>query len=346
MALFPTVAIGPPVKTATGNSNFPSGILSTVASPFGGGSSSSSSGGSNSNVQKAVAPASTATQTPADTGGGGTGTGTSTTPAYSAQALADYTNLKNTTLGSIQSAIGQGAAGYNSSILDYLDSRAQQQNGINSDAVNNELAREQGSQSITDMVNNGIRSSGVLLANNGGGSSSGAEALARAYGTNGRQQMSAVGNQFAQGQNKVSTEENALLAADATQSRHTQESKASTINNIVNSATTQLAALNQQAAYASIPDRVQIDQQIAQIKAQAMSALSAYDAELSSGIAGQPSQTTDQTQAAANQLRTAGVASSTPFDYTTDVPAQLQGTGPFASSLPIFISPNAKKQTI
>src|SRR5882672_4329817 len=88
------------------------------------------------------------------------------------QAQTDYNNLKGTTLGSIGSAIGQGAQGYHSSILDYLDQRRQQQNQIDSEAIQNELDRQQGGQGILDMVGTGIRSGGVQLANANAGTSS------------------------------------------------------------------------------------------------------------------------------------------------------------------------------
>lgn len=259
------------------------------------------------------------------------------------QAISDYNNLKNTTLGSVNNAITGGTQGFNSSILDYLDSRKTQQNNIDSERVQNELARQQGFRSITDMVGNGIKSGGVILANDNAGSSSAREALARAYSTIARQQASTVGNQAAQGGSKIDAEQAALAAADVTQGRHTQESKTNTINTIVSNATDALTRLNQQAAYASLPDRVQIDQEIARIKQEAMSSLSAFDNELSNGIAGQGPADSNTTRAKATTLLTAGVAPENSFNYTSNVPAELQGTGQFASSLPIFTAPTNRR---
>lgn len=251
---------------------------------------------------------------------------------------ADFNSSKNSALGSISDMINTGAGDFGGSIQDYIDGRATQQKSINSDAVNNELAREQGMQGILDMVGNGIKSGGVTLANSNAGSSSAAEALARAYGTTGRQQASSVGNQFAQGQNKIQNEQDALTAADATEARHVGQSKTDTINSIVNSARQQLSYLNQYAASASIPDRVDIENQIAQVKQQALDALSKYDGTLSQGTAAQAPQSGDQVRSSAQGLLTAGVAPASQFDYTTNIPTQLQGTGNFASSLPIFLS--------
>ena len=256
------------------------------------------------------------------------------------KAISDFNNQKNSTLSSITNAIGSNAGDFGGSIQDYLDQRKQSQNQINSDATQNELAREQGMQGVLDMVGNGIKSGGVTLANSNAGTSSAGEALARAYGILGRQQASSVGNQAAQGQNKVNTEENNLLAGDATETRHVSQSKTDTINNIVNSARQQLANLNYYAASASVPDRVDIEHQIAQVKQQAIDALSQYDGTLAQGTAGQPANSAAQTRAAAQGLLTAGVAPENQFNYTTSAPAQFQNTGQFASDLPIFVAPN------
>lgn len=270
------------------------------------------------------------------------------TPALTAaqiaanQATADFNSNKTSILGSINNGIDTSAGDYHNSILDYLDSQKQAQAGIDSESVQNELAREQGMQSITDMVGNGIKGGGVILANDGAGSSSAGDALAKAYGLIGRQQASGVGNQFAQGQDKVNTDQGNLVTSGATKVRDINQAKADTINTIVNNATTALGQLNQNAAYASIPERVQIDQQIATIKSQAMAALSAYDSELSSSAT---PESQDAVRAKAASLLSAGTAPASQFNYTSDVPASLNNTGQFASSLPIFLAPNKKTNT-
>lgn len=293
-------------------------------------------------------------------GGGGGGTAPAAAPVWVdpyagtvfgstagyQKAVGDYNATKDSTMNSITDAIGAGGGKYNSSILDYLDQRKMQRNAIDSDAVQNELSREQGMQGILDMVGNGVRSSGTILANKNAGSSSAGEAIAHAYGTLGRQQATGVGNQFAQGQDKIATEENNLTLADATQTRHAGEDKTNTINDIVNSARSQLAALNQAAQYASLPDRVDIEGKIAEIKQQAMDALTKYDGVLSGGISGQVAMDPNGVRAKANGLLTAGTAPEHSFDFTTQFPAQFQDTGQFASNLPIFIAPKKQQQQI
>lgn len=259
--------------------------------------------------------------------------------AAAAAARGSYNSARDTAFGSINDAIKSSGTGYRGSILDYLDTRAAQQRQIDSDAVQNELSRQQGMQSILDMVGSGVKSSGTILANKNAGSSSAAEAIARAYGILGRQQATGVGNQFAQGQNKIATAQENLGIADATQRRHSEEDKTNVINGIVNSARAQLAQLNASAQNASLPDRVNIEAKIAEIRQQALDALTGYDAELSGGISRQTPLNAEGIRARATSLLTSGVVPENQFNYTTEQPAQFQDTGQFASSLPIFISP-------
>lgn len=273
--------------------------------------------------------------TPTPTTTAGTG-GASALTAAQTQAQTDFANGLGTSSGLIKQNIDQNAGAYNNSILDYLSGLKQQQHTIDSESTQNELARQQGHQSVLDMVGNGIKSGGVILANKNAGGSSASDALARAYSVLGRQQESSVGNQFAQGQNKINTEQGNLAEANSNQVRHSQQAKVDTINGIVNDATSKLTALNQMAMYASIPDRVDIDAKIAEIRQQAMDALTAFDQTLSGGIASTTAATPDQTRASADALRTAGVAPENSFSYTSAIPAQFQSTGPFASDLPIF----------
>jgi hypothetical protein len=332
--------------STNGISNITSGTAnSNISSPewYGGVpqyASTSTSGGQNPLI---TAPAKLATSaTPIGTASGivdPAAAAAAATAKALAAARGDYSSTLSSTNNSINDAIGTAGSSYNSSILDWLDSQKAAQKTIDSSRVQNELARQQGTQDILDMVGNGIKSGGVILANGNSGSSSAGEALARAYGVQGRQQASKVGNQFAQNDAGINTQQDNLDASTQTELRHANEDKTTTINSIVNSARSQLAALNASAASASLPDRVDIEGRIASIKQQALDALSAYDAQLTNGA---KPQSADQIRSSAQQLLTAGTAPESSFDYTTDVPAQFQDTGQFASSLPIFVSPNRK----
>ena len=293
---------------------------------------------------------------PIYTGGGGSqqsaapayvdpwaGTVFGSTAGYN-KAVGDYGKQRDSMLNSINDATVNSGNKYNSSILDYLDSRKIQQNTINSNATQNELARQQGMSGIMDMVGNGVGSSGTLLGNKNAGSSSAGEAIARAYGTLGRQQASGVGNQFARGQEKIATDQGNLLLADETQKRHANEDKTSIINEIVNNARSQISALNSSGLYASLPGQLDIEAKAAEIRQNAINELAKYDSVLTNGISGQAPMSAEQIRARATSMLNAGTAPEDAFNYTTEFPAQFQGTGQFPSSLPIFVAPRKDKQ--
>lgn len=267
----------------------------------------------------------------------------SSSSATTAAAKAFYDALASSTNSSINDAITGQSNTLKSSILDWLDSRKQAQNTIDANSVQYALAKAQGLQDINDMVSNGIQSGGITLANNNAGSSSATDAIARAYAILARQQASKVGNQFAQNMNTNDTAQNNLLSADTTELRHLGESKEDAINTIVNNARNSLASLNSNAQYSGLTDRVDIEARAAQIRQQAIDALSSLDAQLASGISSNGAMSKSDVNQKAAALLAAGVAPTTSYDYTTDVPTTLQNTGQFASSLPIFTS--SKKYT-
>lgn len=259
--------------------------------------------------------------------------------AKQAQLETDYQTNKNNTMNTITDSVNQASdphGAYNSSILDYLDSRRAQQTKVDSDATNAELTHMDGTNGVLTMVGHGLQSTGVRLANAGASNSSAGEAFARAYGELGRTQQATVNSKYAQDQNTIGAEQAAIGAADNTQTRHTAENKTATINAIVNQATTQLAALNQAAAYASLPERIDIDQKKQEIHDQAMAALSQYDQVLAQGIAKQAPIGTPGAQARAATLQAAGTAPESDFNFSTVAPTTLASPGVSASTLPIY----------
>lgn len=280
--------------------------------------------------------------------------GTSTTSATSAataaalaKAEANYHNGMAADMNTINSGIDTGSKDYNASILDAFNNSGgfkSQQNAVNDEQTQNELSRLQGMQGVRDMVNNGIQGGGVVLDNAGAGTSSAGDALARAYGIQGRQQASRVGEQAAQGENTIQTHQNDLSTAeDNFMNVDAPKNKADIINGIVASATQALTYLNAQAASASLPDQMNIAQQIADVKAQATAALSQFDGSIQASRGANTPLPADQYQSKAAQLFQAGTAPAKSFDFTSQAPAQLQNNGPVASNLPIFTSSVANK---
>lgn len=252
------------------------------------------------------------------------------------QAVGDYNATKNNTMGSINDAISTSGLQQKSSILDFIDSYSTGQKGINSASVQNEMAREQGRLGILDMIGTGVRSGGVTLNNMNAGNSSATEALAKAYSMLGRKEMTKVGNQHAMGKEKIKQSQEELAGKATTFRRHAEENKTLVINSILSTATQQLSALDAAAASASLPERINLEAEKTRIRNQAMAELSQYDSILNSGISSNAPKSDAQLRQEASQMLNMGTAPENSFNYTSSVPAQFAGTGPFASTLPIF----------
>lgn len=262
------------------------------------------------------------------------------------QAVSDYGASSAQTNASINERIGSEGTKYGSGILDFIDQNRIGQNSINAKTVQNELSKQQGSAGVLETVGRGVRSGGVMLANKNASNSSAAEALARAWGDFGRREQTGVNNQFVNGQNSINNAQVEFGIQQAQGSRRLGEGKAQVINSIVGDAQTALSALNAQAASASLPDRVNIEQRKAEIRNQTLQALQQYDNQLTQGLSGIKQIDPNAARTQATSMRTAGVAATNPFNYTTDVPQSVQNTGPFASELPIFQYPGARKAEI
>jgi hypothetical protein len=240
---------------------------------------------------------------------------------------------RNVYTDSINQRMNNEAQGYQRGIQDWATGVTQKQQGIDTAAINADMAKTQGMRGIMDMVGNGIQSAGVMLGNRNAGSSSATGAIANAYGKLGTKQASSVGNQYAQAQNQIGLEQSNLEAAKALQVSRFGEDKVNIVNNIINDAQKQIAALNEAAAGASISDRMDIEAEKNRIRSTANATLQAYDGEMSKA---KGAQTDDQRRNEAQRLLALGTAPTTQFYYSTEAPTQWQNTGPFSSSMPLY----------
>lgn len=254
--------------------------------------------------------------------------------------VSGFNNQKQALFDSSAAAGQQAGRDYNQGILQLVDTLKAGQTNIDRQATQNELSRMQGTRDVNASVGQGIRSGGVMLANRNAGDSSAAGALAAAYGQLGRQQLSQVGNQYEQGQNGINNSQVDLGLQQSAGVRDLGFSKEKLVNGIVTGAENSLAALDAAMANASLPDRINIQQEKERIRQETLGQLGQFDTLLqqgnSQGVYGMAPQSQDQRMAKANELANAGTAPDTAFNYTTQAPAQFQGTGPFASELPIF----------
>lgn len=274
--------------------------------------------------------------------GGGGGGGYDPYALWGGQAaynsLVDtFNKQKGNIYGTARDAAANTGIGLRGSILDFLDSMRTGQQAIDSKASRNELAKMQGVQGVNAMVGRGIKSGGVQLANRNAGDSSAAQALATAYGDIGRQQLGDVGNQYEMGNEDIKLQQQTLDTQRASGARKIGDSKAQAINNIVAEARDKFAALDADAAGKSLPQRIAIDQEKEAVRREVLGMLQQYDQQLQSGLEGIKATDADTRRAEAQRLRAAGTSlGKDAFDFTTETPIELQGTGPFASELPLF----------
>lgn len=292
----------------------------------------------------------TALQQPTGGGAGGvlgsqtniSESGAAADPYASFGGQAGYDAQKQNIYGSATDAANTFGSQYAGGIQDFIASLQAGQRGIDESAIQNELAKKQGVAGIMGMVGRGIRSGGVTLANRNAADSSGAEAIARAYGELGRQQLSGVGNQYEVANRDTGLQQADLNEQSAAGVRRLQENKTQAVNNIVLQARNAFAQLDAQAAQASIPQRIQIEQEKEAVRQQVLQQLSQYDQQLEQGVSGVQPTSQGQRLTTANELATAGQAPANSFAFNTQAPAELQGSGPFASSLPIFTQPRRR----
>lgn len=248
-----------------------------------------------------------------------------------------FNTQKENLFNSANQAVDAFGQKYGRSILDFLDQAKLGQQNLDTQAAKNELAKQQGTKGILEMVGQGIKSGGVQLANRNAGDSSAAGAIANAYGTLGRQQLSNVGNQYALGQNDLQQAQGAFDIQQQSGLRNLQGSKQDAINSIVNDARSQLASLDAQIAQANLPDRIALDQAKQDIQNRAIAALQQYDQQLTSGVGNIKPISQDQARANAAQLAAKGTdLGANAFNYSTEAPVQFQNTGPSPSTLPIY----------
>lgn len=253
------------------------------------------------------------------------------------QLMDNFHRQKDSVYSTAHDAANNFGLGYRDSILDFISGLRTGQQGIDSKAARNELAKMQGTQGVLGMVGRGVKSSGVMLANKNAGNSSAAGALAGAYGDIGRRELGNVGNQYEMGNEDVRLAQGQLDQQRESGARKLSTSKTQTINQIVSEARDKFAALDAAMADKSLPERIAIDQEKETVRQQVLADLQAYDQQLQEGLGGIHASSADDRRAEASRLSSAGTdLGKDAFSYTTETPAELQGTGPVASELPLF----------
>lgn len=290
-------------------------------------------------------------------GSGGGGGGGSATSAYSApdpyakyggkatydRLMAGFDRQQQNIYGTAYDAARTGGIGLRSSILDLVDSLKTGQTSIDERAINNYMAKRQGTQDITSMVGRGIRSGGVMLGNKNAVDSSASEALARAYGDIGRRQLSDVGNQFALEKRQIGLSQDDLDRQQQTGVRKIRESKSMVINNILAEARNKLGALDAAMVDADITKKINIDREKQKIKGRLVDILQQYDSMLSNRVGAINPMGEGGRISEATRLAGLGQAPENAFDFTSSAPANFQQTGASPSGLPLYALPRNRE---
>lgn len=284
-----------------------------------------------------------------DTGSGGGGQNLTPAPATDAKRVADLQAGFRTQNDAMKSSFGlaqqQGADNYNQGILNYLDQLRSGQNTINRQGVQNELSRSQGYRGILDMVGQGIKSGGVMLANKNAGNSSASEALARAYQSLGTRQNSNNINQYSQGQNAIDQAQSDLSVSSTASKRNLDFGKQQAVTSFVDNVQRQLSALDAAMVNANIPDRINIEQEKEQIKQDFLGTLAKYDAVLNQGISGVSQTTPDERRIEGQRLAGISTSPNSPFEFL-DTPASQFESNRSDNGLPLFTFPGSRRRQL
>ena len=257
--------------------------------------------------------------------------------------VSGFDTQKSGIFDSASAAAKTSGLGLRNSILDFIDSLRTGQSQIDNRGINNELARQRGAADVYNSMNQGIRSGGVTLANRNASDSSAAEAIARAYGDIGRRQMSDIGNQYEMENVEIGLAQDDLLRQRAAGLRRFESAEEQAVTSIIADATDKLSALDTAMANASLPERIALNTEKNKIRSQVEKVLAPYMSGLSQANSVR-AMGGDARIAEATRRRSLGMAPSRQFDFSTDTPVGLEGSGPVSSELPIFTYRNDNEE--
>jgi hypothetical protein len=252
-----------------------------------------------------------------DTGGGGGGgttpinTGPSAAEIAAAAALAQARTQRDAALSGIQTKESQGYSDINDSFYNqvnpFINDLTDSQTSINQGRENALYSRSTSIRDLVDSIRQGINSGQVMLANNNAGSSSAAEAIAKAYSRIGSKGSSQINGQFAQDNRTLDTNQSSLDRKRDEGVRQYHDYVSTQADKIATDTQIQLDSLNADAQYAGLSP---ID--VATLKNQIISAgqakLAGLDSYLNSKVGAITAENSDQASAQAEKLIQAGSA--------------------------------------
>lgn len=210
-----------------------------------------------------------------------------------------------------------------------LDAFRQSQQGIDQQRINATMGKQQASQGILDMINQGMRNTNVRLSNKNASNSSAQNAAARAYAAMGAKQQTAANNQY-ELQNRNIDVSQGNLATSINQERAKRElEKTNLVNGLVDQARQSFITLNDAAAGASIGDRIAIETEKENIRQKLLAQLQDAENYFNTGTQGIQAMGGEAVAGEASKLRAAGQVSPDAFmAQAPDVSQSTQGGSP------------------
>lgn len=252
-------------------------------------------------------------------------------------------DAKNSLYGNFNVGADKAAFDYETGTRDFLSQMTNNQNALNRQGAQNDLAKMQGRQGVLGMVNRGVASGQSMLANKNASDSSAAAAIANAYGKIGQGELSKVGNQYEMANEDLNLKQQEQNTQLTNKSNDLRRSKDFVVNDLVEKTRASIVALNAEMAGASVPDRIAVEQEIARLKNGLVSKLQAYDAQLAAAPSSIKANAPEDRRAEAQRLAGLGTAATNPFEFTTEAPVQMQG-GANPSNMPLFTLNRNKRQ--
>jgi hypothetical protein len=230
---------------------------------------------------------------------------------------------------------------YDTNTRNFITSFTNGQDDINTGLANNQLNLRRSMASIASGVRQGLRSGGVTLANMNALDSGAAEALARAYATEGNQQAGDARNQAALTDQDLATQETKLLRQRDDTIAGLQTYRSTEADRLAADVMNKLKVLDAQGRAQGVNGVVDMSFKDRLINS-AIDRLNQIDAERSNRLASVKELTPDEAAAKAAQMDQAGVEGANPFQLDGVPVAVPTGTGAPISQLPIYTRPKAK----
>lgn len=256
--------------------------------------------------------------------------------------VSGFQNQKNTIYDTGKEASDTAARGYDTAIQGYINSLKDSKGALDQQAAELWQNKFQGMQDVNNMVGRGINSGATMLANKNALDSSASGAIARAYGTLGRDAASKIGQQFEKGQTDLSMASAKFGRDRDLEAKKLDNDKANYISSIVSDAQNKLASLDAAMRDASITDIIDIEAEKQRIRDYARNALSQFDSKLSGGRTTALRDRGGNVSAARSNMEK-GRATSNQFNYGVDTTTKFQN--PIATGqLPIYTYPRNNRE--